>query len=303
MLMEQAVARIKTAFIPPAFEAWNCATFYGEEASGEEVVAAARTLPVSSPLRLIEVKNCERLKLASQKALISYLKDPSPTTCLVCLCSRGDRGWELRDAFERTNSLVWFFPLWKRDLEEWVKRAAAALGRPLEPEALEYLTQMTAGDLLAIKNELAKLDSYLPEKQPITLRDLEDACLALRPGTVFALCDAIGKKEIHKAWELTDLLLQSGEPAPRILALLMTHLRRIITAKELLAEGINKEKLARDLNIKKPFWPTFLAQVELFSPGQIKQYLATILECDLAIKSSGLPPHLHLERLLTRICA
>src|SRR3972149_5818366 len=86
LLIAEALSKLKRKLVPPAFEDWNCQTFHTDDTDPEDVLVAARTLPLFSPWRMVVVKDCQRLKeVAAQRAILSYLLEPCPSTCFVCL--------------------------------------------------------------------------------------------------------------------------------------------------------------------------------------------------------------------------
>src|SRR3972149_2552626 len=79
-LIDEARQEIKARLITPASAAWNYQQFYGEEAAAEDILAAANTAPAFAARRLLVAKNCERLDPTGRKLIISYKKNPCPTT-------------------------------------------------------------------------------------------------------------------------------------------------------------------------------------------------------------------------------
>ena len=77
---ETVVKRLRKRISTYGDLAFNSDVFAGEKATGEEIVAAANTLPFASEVRLVQVNNVDKLRKADAEALISYLTSPSQTT-------------------------------------------------------------------------------------------------------------------------------------------------------------------------------------------------------------------------------
>lgn len=305
-LVEEALMEIKARLVTPASSAWNYQQFYCDEAKAEDILAAANTAPAFAAQRLLVAKKCERLDPAGRRLLISYVESPCPTTCLVCTMESKGKEGELNKqfvaSFEKADGLVDFSRVYDNEIPGLIKSMAARLGRKPADEVVNRLIESFGGQLGLIKAELNKLDSFLPPNAAITIQDWEQVAGPARTDNIFALCDAIGQKDARLAWDLANVLTRSGEPVLKILPLIARHLRQIITAKELLAAGADKAALKSSLKISDRRLADFLRQVDSFSSEQLHQYLNQALECDLAIKTSGLPPRLYLERFILRTC-
>ncbi len=307
LLMGEALAGVKARLISPASSVWNYQQFYCDESKAEDILIAANTGPAFSSQRLVVARNCERLIPAGLRLFISYLSNPCPTTCLLCTMETKGKGGELEKqfvaTFDKADSRVDFSRVYDNELSGLIKKMAAGQGRKIENEAVTSMVEVCGGQLGLIKGELDKLDSFLPLNAPITRQDWEEIAGPARTDNIFALCDAIGRKEPKLAWELANVLITSGEPALKILPLITAHLRRIIRAKELIAAGQDRAALGKSLNIPDRFLTGFLNQADRFSLDQLHRHLNQALACDLAIKTSGLPPRLYLERFILRTCA
>lgn len=324
LLIAEALSKLKRKLVPPAFEDWNCQTFHVDDADPEDVLVAARTLPLFSPWRMVVVKGCQRLEdAAAQRAILSYLLEPCLSTCLVCLMSplprereesaKADEGpakraspREFLEAFRKQDALVEFSQPWDNELHSWVGRLCNSLGRRIEPEAVKDLIQACDKDLLAINNELIKLDIYLPPQEVISAKAVEEVVFQGLTENLFALSEAIAEKNIREAWALLDrlLLLPPKKAAPGVLlAIIASQFRRIMKAKEMLSHGKNKGVVGNALNVPGRFQDRFFRQVEGFSREELQNNLSRLMECDLTLKSSGMPQKIHLERLIVQLCA
>ena len=81
---EAVIARLKARLATMGDLSFNSDEFDGEVAEGAAIAAACNTMPFASPVRLVYVRNADKLKRADAEELVNYLKAPSATTVLAC---------------------------------------------------------------------------------------------------------------------------------------------------------------------------------------------------------------------------
>ena len=81
---EAVIARLKARLATMGDLSFNSDEFDGEVAEGAAIAAACNTMPFASPVRLVYVRNADKLKKADAEELVNYLKAPSATTVLAC---------------------------------------------------------------------------------------------------------------------------------------------------------------------------------------------------------------------------
>ena len=91
-LLDDALhAATRGLFPDRALAAWGREVFDGREASADEIVRAAATMPLGVDRRLVAVRRPQALAAKGAEALGGYAKSPNPATCLLLLADEALR--------------------------------------------------------------------------------------------------------------------------------------------------------------------------------------------------------------------
>ena len=116
-----------------------------------------------------------------------------------------------------------------------------ARGKSIAPEAWTLLLRHASavavdrgggaktGDVTALLNELEKILAYAGDRAQITVEDARAVGLHDAQENIFALCDAVGRRDARRALAEADELLGAGDKpdavAARTFVMLARHLR------------------------------------------------------------------------------
>lgn len=304
----QEVAQAFLALVEEGLHAFNVATFFARDATAgvdrdrlyAEILAAARTMPMMAPRRVVLVHDAEallaprrvkdeepevapkrRAKAATPaEEFEAYLQRPEPTTTLVLETSGLDRGRRVTKLLLAHAVIVNTAALRSEaDVARWL---AARLDRDemrIAPDAVRALVDAVGWvptsapadrrhvDLPRLRSEVDKLVLYAAGESTITSAHVRDVVSSVDESSgVFALIDFVAAGQAVAALREVDALLESGSPPPMILGLVRT------------AAG----KLRPD--------------------ARARRAMAAVLDADLAIKSSRGEPRHVLERLVVELC-
>jgi DNA polymerase-3 subunit delta len=256
-----------------------------------------------SEKRLVIAKEIDAFKAGDLEELVSYLNDPSPSTCLVLVSNQGR--YEKKPvvaAVEAHGAVTRFFPLLDREIITWIEEWARARGLSVKRDAAQYLWQAIGNDIQKIKNELEKVELYLKERKAITFDDVKTVVGDFREYTSFDLAAAIGQKNKEKAFLVLSRLIQEGEQPVGLLGSIAWNFRRLMRAKSLEASGMGYEDIKRKLGVIFHQSASFQEQMRRFSVDELRSVFDTMLGADRALKSSGLSGRLVLERMILKVC-
>ncbi len=300
LLRDAALAALKQAVLGSEGGDFNCDVFYGDEASGAEVMNCASEIPVFAERRLVVVKAADKLSAKSSEPLLSYMKEPNHTTTLVFIAPKLDGRLKFSQAVAKAAVTVNCSPLHDALLGPWVKAEAERLGVRLEDEAVQLLKDLCGESLYAVRRELEKLAAYVPVERAATAADVE-ALRGITPGaSVFDLTLAIGAGDRGRALSILARNLEAGEAPLRILGSLVWQYRRLWKVKELLTRGGKEGEAARTLRMD-PY--KVRAFVNRFSEAHLDEALRLFLETDAKLKGgSGSQAVRILEQVLLRLC-
>ncbi len=299
LLRDSAVAALKAAVLGDGAD-FNYDLFYGDEASGGDIVTCASEIPVFAERRLVIVKVAEKLSARESEALLGYVKNPVETTTLVFVTHKLDGRLKFSQALTRAAISIDCAPLRDAQLGPWVSRDAERLGLRLEESATQLLKEVSGGSLYGVRRELEKLAAYVPAGRPVAASDVQ-ALRGMEAGaSVFDLTGAIADADHGRVLSILARNLEAGEAPLRILGSLAWQYRRLWKAKELLKSSGREGEAARNLRVDPGQVRAFLGR---FSDGHLQAALQLFLEADARLKggSSG-HPRMVMERLLMRLC-
>ena len=223
-----------------------------------EILDDARALSLFASERLIWIVNAE-LALPRTRAaaadedegdsagaagagdaapLAAYLKDPTPGVTLIFEAIRYDFEGEDKRKQDRVRKFYAAIPdvveLEKYGPQEARGEAESLIrqaGFRMEPGALDLLIEALGAEIARVAVEIEKLSLYAGNRA-IGVEDIEALVPDARATTVFALVNALGRRDRARALGILDTLTREGEYLPLALAFLSTQFRMALVARE-----------------------------------------------------------------------
>jgi DNA polymerase-3 subunit delta len=291
-----------------------------------EILDDARALSLFAAERLIWVVNAEaalpRGRAVSEDdgegeggagdgtLLAAYAKDPTPGVSLVFEASRYEFEGEDKRKIERVAKFYASVPTIV-ELERYppaqarqeTQTLAARAGLRLEDGALDMLVEALAGDVARIATEIEKLSLYAGDK-PVGERDIEKLVPDARAGDIFALVNAMGRRDRARALECLDALVREGEYLPLALSFLSSQFRIALVAREagLKTAGQIQSHFSR---MGVGMWGSRAEQaaqtVGKFSKTQIESALELLYQTDKAFRDARPDDRVIMETLILKL--
>lgn len=301
LLRELAVQDLRAAVVGSEPTPFNFERFDGQEAGADRVVMAANVLPLLGGRRLVLVKRASKL-VDKSEALAAYVSDPSPQTVLVLdLEKKPDARRKAWKELEKNATVVTCDAPSPRELEGWVQEQAEARKLRLGRESVSYLITEFGTDLRRLAGELEKLSLYAGKEK----LDLETIATVLGRGKaqhVFKFIDAVAAGDATQALRQLGRLMDEGEPALRILALLDRLVGQLRMASEARATGRRGSSLASILKMPPPAARRLAENAARFDERALDRALSAVAETDRILKSSRLPERVVMETLVISLC-
>lgn len=248
---------------------------------------------------------------AGDAAIIAaYVKSPTPGVTLIFEVTRWDLEGEDKAKAERARKyfsaipdVVEFRRFTPAEARVELDRMAKAANVRLEPAAAEALVDALAADVARIAVEIEKLSLY---GKPITAADLPLLCPDARQSTIFALVNALGRRDRARSLEALDSLVREGEYLPLALTFLATQFRMALVAKE---ANLKSASLVQSYFQRAgvPMWGSKAEQVVQtagkFSTGQLERGLTLIFEADRDLRSPRPDDRSVVENFVVKLCA
>jgi DNA polymerase-3 subunit delta len=244
--------------------------------------------------------------------LLAYLKDPTPGVVLVFEASRFD--FEGDDKRKQDRVRKFYSAL--RDVVE-LRRFAAhearaegellarRAGLSIQPEALDVLVEALGADIARIAVEIEKLALYAGQRT-ISADDIANLVPDARATTIFALVNALGRRDRTRALELLDTLTSEGIYLPLALAFLSTQFRLAMAAREAGLKSAQQVQ-AHFTRMGVPMWGSRADQVwqtvAKFGKPQLERAIKLISEADRALRDARPDDRIVMEQFLLKLTA
>ncbi len=209
----------------------------------------------------------------------------------------------------------------------FARETASKLNKQIEEDAGFLIVEMAAGDSRTIASEVEKLAVYVGDETMIREQDVR-AIGSWRPGgIIWDLPDALAERNLGRAMSALDNLIFLGETPMGMLFAIIARTRlllliSVLVEKKLIKIGGNyasfksqldhlpswvAENLPKDKKLNPlaghPFmlWKASMGAGNYTRP-ELQQAIASLLECNERMVSSGGDPRNVLEEALLKIC-
>jgi DNA polymerase-3 subunit delta len=244
------------------------------------LIAAARTLPMMAPRRVVIVLQADALLVpkreseAAERALSQleeFLKAPEPQTTLVLVAGAIDKRTRMFKALSRLATIVECGVLeTAADAERWVRNRVSAAGAAIEPAGARMLAERCGTDVRRLRNDVDRLLLYALGQKTITLADVREI---------------VGPAALQDDWAMTNAI-EAGDAAAalRQLALMMDA-------------GVASEKILGQLG-----W-LVRSKFGVIAPRELPAAIEAVFRTDVDLKRSAGEPRVLLERLVVELTA
>ncbi len=315
-LVEDEIQKLLNQTLSQKERGFNLHLFNGEEHHSREIVQTAQTLPMFSQHRFVLVREADRMDEEKIETLMEYIRKPSDSTCLVLQGQTVGHWKKYRKEIEKTGKITEHARLRGQGLISWMKSRIAEKGKTLSGEAANYLMEVVGDHLYDLDNALEKAFLTVGAKRTIELADVEEITTEVKISTVFDLTDAIGHQNLEKALGILEKALESkavffrkeeegskfSDPIPFLLSMMAKQYWSMLVIKQMSSRKHDVGELAKELgtspwNIKK-----LMDQGKSFSETSLREGILKCHQTDLAIKRSGGPKDLLMEKLVIDLC-
>jgi DNA polymerase-3 subunit delta len=244
------------------------------------IVAAARTLPMMAPRRVVVVTQAETLmapKRESEAAtramqeLESLLERPEREATLVFVPAAVDRRSRMFKAFQKHATIVECGVIEDvADAERWIRTRIGAAGAEIEPAAAKLLAQRSGLDVKRLRGDVERLLLFALGQKRITADDVREIA-----GPAAAMVED---------WGMANAI-EGGRPAEAITQL-----------HALLDSGSTPEMVLGQIGwIVRDKFPRI-------APNRVRQAVDAVFRTDQSLKGSGGDRRMLLERLVVELC-
>ncbi len=246
--------------------------------------------------------------------LVEYLRSPTPGVVVLFEATRfGLEGDDKKKAervakfYSAIRDVVEFAPYAPEDARREAQSIARQLGVTLEPAALEMLVEALGADIARIATELEKLSLMTIGREAgraITPEDIQTMVPDARASTIFALVNALGRRDRARSLAVLDTLCREGEYLPLALAFLSSQFRQALIAREANLRS-SQQIQGHFTKMGVPMWSARADQVSQtatkFTREQLERGMKLIFEADRDLRSARPDDRIVMEQFVVKL--
>lgn len=277
---------------------FNQMVLYGRDVAIQDVISQCKRYPLGAEKQVVILKEAQSLSRAIED-LVPYAENPQPSTVLVvCYKYKSlDKRKKLSKQIAKTGVLFESKKLYENQIPDWIKRVLAAKGYIISQKASLMLVEFLGTDLNKINNELEKLQLILKPGAEITDKIIEDNIGISKDFNNFELQNAIGRKDMKKAFAIIQYFSQNprNNPIQVTISVLYNFFSKLLIYHAL----SNKSEAASALGVH----PFFLKEYEAAAGAYPMRKVSAVIEVirDIDLKSKGVGASISQEDLLKEL--
>lgn len=277
---------IEKNLLPEEEKAFNQMVLYGRDVTIDDIVSHAKRYPMMAERQVIIIKEAQELARTIDN-LEPYCKNPQPTTVLV-ICykyKKIDKRKSLYKTIKANGVILDEKKLYENKVAPWISKVLASKGYQISPKAAIMLVEFLGNDLSKISNELDKLTQILKPEQQITPELIEQNIGISKDYNNFELQNALGSKDINKAFRIINYFSQNPKDNPLVMtvALLFSFFSKLMMYHAL----PNKINAAKELGINPYFIKDYQLAAKNYPMKKVSGILSKLRDTDMKSKGVG----------------
>ncbi|WP_027858867.1 DNA polymerase III subunit delta [Marinobacterium jannaschii] len=272
----------------------------------EYLLECANALSLFAERKIIELRlGSQKLNKQSSEILREYLSNPGPDNVLLIIAGKLDAAAKKSawfKAIDKEGVIVEIWPVEADQLAQWIRQRAAQLGLQMDNSAVQLLCDRIEGNLLAAKQELAKLQ-LLFGNQPLDAETVMDAVSDSSRYDIYGLTDAALQGNAGRCNKILQVLKQDGTEPPIVLWALSREIRALIAVQQGLSQGMQYDTLCQREKIWGKRKNLVRRAAQKLPTTALSQLLGRCGEIDKTIKGAAIgDPWLLLSEVILGLC-
>ena len=267
---------------------FNSEDFDGESAKGADIVAACNTLPFMSDVRLVTVKNADKLRKADAEAIVAYLESPADSAVLALYATGLAKNTRLYKAIAGfgKNAVIDCASVSKRDLPSHIARMAKMYGITMRSDATSMLIELAGEDTVRLDGELKKLSLAHVGDAAVTPDEVRNLVGRTTEAKPWEFVDAFSQRDAAKCARLRTRMESTSVYA--LLGMCITRIRELSMVRGLMARGQMGQ--VSDY-VKGPPWKlkNYPGFARNFTTDELRRAMKSARDAERAMKSGSDP--------------
>ncbi len=282
-------------------------SFYFLDASGDadfdNFKNALDTVSMFAEKKLIVLKNfflesAEIAKNIFQYADESGIRDSKDIVVVFFESGKPKATKEFKKLLEKPNLSQEFLIIEGANLLSWIRKEFEKNGSNIDQASAMKLADFCGNDMYRLKNEIDKLASY---KKMISAKDVADMVASDFKSDIFAIIDAIAKKDKKLSLKILNDHIEHGESEIYLLSMIVYQFRNLIKIKSLAEKNISQDDIAKKSGLHPFVAKKTLVASRLFSMDELKNIYQKLFDIDLKMKIGEVEPRMALNVFVTEL--
>lgn len=303
-LKSAALQSLRKALLPEGMEELSESIL--ENPATDAIIAAAETLPFLADKRLVVVREHPALtgRADADERLCGYLSQ-MPDSCILIFVCRGkaDARKKLYKAVQKSGGVVSFSPMNDAELNAWICKGFAELGKQCEPGVASLMAFTVGNDTALMRGEMEKVAALCGDRVQVTEADVRAVATRSVECTVFEMVDAVVAGQEGRAFGLLRDMLTTGSDRLGILAMLLRQYRLLQHVKIMQFEKRTPQQIKQGLGIAPFAAERCIRQASAYSGGEVRKAVELCLDTEYQVKSGKMNQEGALEAAMLRIFA
>jgi DNA polymerase III subunit delta len=273
-------------------KAFNQVVLYGRDTSAALLADQCKRFPMIGNHQLVVLREAQDMDLRkdeNQQYLISYIRNPSPSTILVLGFKYKSPAVKLMNAAKKEEKNVEIFESKKKnenDIPVWISEQVSEQGYVINNKACLMLQEFLGNNLEKIANELGKLYINHPKEVQITEDIIEKNIGISKDYNVFELQRALAMKDIFKANQIIHYFAANPKENSifKVITILLTFFGKVMLLHTL--EKKSDTELMSILRVNYGSLKEISTASRHYSPSKIQDVVSWLRETN--IKALGI---------------
>ena len=265
---------------------FNQVVVYGKDTPAAVLVDQCKRYPMMGQYQLVVLREAQDLDLKKeedQQLLISYIRNPSPSTILVMGFKYKSPATKFFNAAKKEEKNVVLFdskPKSDNELPVWISEQVKEKGYGINSKAINMLIEYLGNNLEKIENELGKLYINLPKESQITEDVVEKNIGISKDYNVFELQRSISYRNAFKANQIVSYFASNPKENSifKVLPMLFGYFNKI-----LLLHSLEKKtpEAMRNIGVYDSNFTEYSQALRNYSPEKIHSIISWIREANI----------------------
>ncbi|MFZ5980256.1 MAG: DNA polymerase III subunit delta [Candidatus Zixiibacteriota bacterium] len=290
----EAEKYLASQFIPGPQLTTNYRRLDGKKISAADLLAELAVYPMLGERQLIAVSSFQSFDPTEIEKILKMLNPPDPNRIIV-FSSPAAKALKRKSAFVNKMAdiaeVVEFNKLTAVETKGMVSRKLAKSEINIDPNALNLLTELIAGNRGALESETEKLINYKNPGETVTLEDIKEIASGYEVFKVFEVAECVVTGQAKKVLQQIKTLVAEGNNPTGILYYLSQHFISLYLVKN----GKPLEARKRWLTYK------FREQASKYEVDKLEEIIVEIARTDSDLRKSNIKPTLALETLVLKL--